>query len=102
MLNNLDTIHLVLAYGGLVLHVLLKLAETPGSILASFDKRVVLITISSAIAIPIILLICTDTSLKDILPINYVTAFLVGYQTQSFLRTIASIGNKFTNNKKAE
>lgn len=96
---GLDATHLVLAYGGLFLHVLLKLAEMPGNLLGSVNKRMVLITIASAIAIPIILLICTDTSMKDILPINYVTAFLAGYQTQSFLRSIGSLGDKFNKNK---
>jgi len=95
---GLDTTHLFLAYGGLILHVLIKLAETPTDLIKSFDKRMILVTIASAIAIPILLLICSDTSMKDILPINYVTAFLAGYQTQSLLRSIGSIGGKFNKN----
>jgi hypothetical protein len=33
--------------------------------------------------------------MADLLPINHVTAFLAGHQTQSFLRSIGSIGGKF-------
>jgi len=99
---GLDTTHLLLAYGGLILHTLLKLAETPLKLSESFDKRMVLVTIASAIGIPILLLICSDTSMKDILPINYVTAFLAGYQTQSFLRSVGSIGQRFNKNNTNE
>lgn len=96
---GLDVTYLLLAYGGLILHVLLKLAELPGNLLSGIDKRMVLVTIASAIAIPMILLICSDTSMRDILPINHVTAFLAGHQTQSLLRSISSIGGKFKINK---
>jgi hypothetical protein len=97
---GLDITYLLLAYGGLVLHILLKLAELPGSLFSEIDKKMVLVTIASAIAIPIILIICSDTSMKDLLPINHVTAFLAGHQTQSFLRSISSIGGKIKDVKK--
>lgn len=92
---ELQPLHWILAYTGLALHLLLKMAETPGGLLEGFTKRDVLITIASIIAIPAILVVCTDTSLRELLPINYVTAFLAGYQTQSFLKTFGSIGNKY-------
>jgi hypothetical protein len=97
---GLDVTYLLLAYGGLILHVLLKLAELPGNLLSGVDKRMILVTIASIIAIPIILIICSDTSMGNLLPINHITAFLAGYQTQSFLRTIGSIGGKFKEIKK--
>ena len=90
-----DIVHLIIAYGGLLLHVLLKLAELPGSLLSGFDKNMTLVTIASIIAIPIILLICSDTAMSELLPITNITAFLAGYQTQSFLRTISDIGGRF-------
>lgn len=92
---GLDALHWILAYLGLSVHVLMKMAETPGSLFAGFTKKDVLTTIASVIAIPAILIVCTDTSLKDILPINYVTAFLAGYQTQSLLRSMGAIGGKY-------
>jgi hypothetical protein len=96
---GLTTIDLFLAYGGLILHILIKLGESPLSLTESFNKKTILITISSIIAIPILLIICSDTSMKDILPITHVTAFLAGYQTQSFLRSVGSIGDRLNKNK---
>lgn len=95
---GLDITYLLLAYGGLILHVLLKVAELPGSLLSGINKKMILVTVASIIAIPIILIICSDTSMSNLLPINHITAFLAGYQTQSFLRTISSIGGKFKKN----
>lgn len=92
---GLEPLHWLIAYAGLAVHVLLKLAEAPGGIFDSFTKRDILTTIASVIAIPAILIVCTDTALKEILPINYVTAFLAGYQTQSFLRSISSISERY-------
>jgi len=92
---GLEPLHWLIAYAGLAVHVLLKMAEAPGSLFESFSKRDVLTTVASAIAIPAILIVCTDTALKEILPINYVTAFLTGYQTQSLLRTVGSISDKY-------
>jgi hypothetical protein len=91
-MEALDTIHWLLAYSGLAVHLLMKLAETPGPLFSGFNKKDILVLLASGIAIPAILIVCTDTSVKDILPINYVTAFLAGYQTQSFLRSLSSIG----------
>jgi len=98
-MEHFNTLHLFLAYGGLLLHTIIKLAENPCSGLKCFNKKEILVTLASVISIPIILIICTDTSMKDILPINHVTAFLAGYQTQSILKTIGSIGGKFNKTK---
>ena len=38
---GLDVTYLLLAYGGLILHVLLKLAELPGNLLSGVDKRMI-------------------------------------------------------------
>jgi hypothetical protein len=92
---ELQPLHWILAYTGLAVHLLLKMAETPGGLLDGFTKKDVLITLASILAIPAILIVCTDTSLRELLPINYVTAFLAGYQTQSLLRTFGAIGGKY-------
>lgn len=92
---GLEAMHWILAYIGLAVHTLIKMAETPGSLLDGFTKKDVLITIASALAIPAILIVCTETGMKDLLPINYVTSFLAGYQTQEFLKNISALGGKF-------
>ena len=94
MLEQLNTIHWVLAYSGLSVQFLMKMAEMPGSLFAGFTKKDLLVLIASGIAIPAILIMCTDTALKEVLPINYVTAFLAGYQTQSMLRSVSRIVGK--------
>jgi hypothetical protein len=93
---GLDALHWVLAYLGLSVHLFLKLAETPGPLFYGITKRDILTLIASAAAIPAILIMCTDTSLHELLPINYVTAFLAGFQTQSILRSIGTITGKYS------
>lgn len=86
----------LIALGGSLIHILLKLAEIPENkgIWASFTRKDKFVTLASFISIPVLLLIMTDTSLGDLLPLNYFTAFLTGYQTQSFLRSFAMIAGK--------
>ena len=38
---GLDITYLLLAYGGLILHVLLKVAELPGSLLSGINKKMI-------------------------------------------------------------
>lgn len=89
---DLTVLHWGLAYGGLIVHVLLKLSEIKGKFFLGIKRKDIFTAIASAILIPIILIICTDTEIKTLLPINYLTAFLAGYQTQSFVRSITKIG----------
>jgi hypothetical protein len=74
-MEKLDAVHWLLAFAGLAVHVLMKLAESPGNFFNSFTKKDILVLLASTIAIPAILIICTDTSLSELLPINYVTSF---------------------------
>lgn len=89
-----NTILYIIAAGGLCLHILFKLAEYPGSLLSGWTKKDTLVTIASAIAVPLLMVMLQDPMLSDIMPLNKVTAFLVGYQTQSFLRALAGIAGK--------
>lgn len=95
---ELTSLHWLLAYGGLIVHILGKLSELEGGFFAGMTRKTILTTISSIILIPIILIVCTDTVIKDVLPINYVTSFLAGYQTQSFLQLLS----KFNKAKRHE
>ena len=84
----------IIAAGGLALHILFKLAEYPGSLLSGWTKKDTLVTIASVIAIPIIMVTLKDPMFADLMPLNKATAFLVGYQTQSFLRAFAGMAGK--------
>lgn len=94
MLEHLDILHLLLAYTGLLIHVILKLAQLPGSLFENITKKDILVVLASILSIPVILIVCSDTAMKEFLPINNVTAFLAGYQTQSFLKTFSNFTKK--------
>lgn len=87
--------HVILAYVGVLLHILIKLAElkkknsrfTPKGYLKSNIYTIM----ATTIMVPLLLVLSTDTSMKDILPINNVTAVLAGWQTQSVFRSLMAI-----------
>jgi hypothetical protein len=93
-MSHFESIHLLLAYVGLAIHVILKLAQLPGSLFENITKKDILVVLASIISIPVILIVCSDTTMKEFLPINNVTAFLAGYQTQSFLKTFSNFTKK--------
>jgi len=93
---DINIYYWLIAIGGALIHVLLKLSEVPENkrLRDSFTRKDKFVTLASFVSIPVLLMIMTDTSLGDLLPLNYVTAFLTGYQTQSFLRSFATIAGK--------
>jgi hypothetical protein len=95
---DLTPLHWALAYTGLLVHILMKIGNMRGSIKDSFTRKFITTTIASFLLIPAILLICTDTGIKELLPINYLTAFLSGYQTQSLMSNLLSL-RKTPNNE---
>ncbi len=97
-MEKLNLIYFLLAYGGLVIHELFRVASCRKSLKECYGKKDMLTFVGSSIAIPILLVICTDTYMKEILPINYVTSFLAGYQTQSILKKISLLTNRGDNN----
>lgn len=88
---DLTSLHWALAYTGLLVHILMKIGNMKGKIWINFSRKFVTSTIASFLLIPVILLVCTDTGMKELLPINYLTAFLAGYQTQSLMANIVSL-----------
>lgn len=55
--------------------------------------------LATAILLPTVLLVCTDPTMSDILPINKVTAFLAGLQVDSVTDFVVEIGkSKFKKN----
>lgn len=96
-ITELTPLHWALAYTGLMVHLLLKIGNMKGSIWVNFSRKFVTSSIASFLLIPAILLICTDTGMKELLPINYLTAFFAGYQTQSLMANIVSFRKINTN-----
>lgn len=93
-IEGLNTIHFLLAYSGMVIYILFKLAEVfpkPEFLWKQFIKENIITTIISIIGIPVLLVIATDPSIQDILPINYVTSVLCGWQTQSLFKSVFSM-----------
>ena len=92
--EGIDPIHWVLAYAGMFIHILLKVADlnqTPDFSIKSHVKKNIYTIIASLIMIPVLLIVLTDTSLKEVLPINKVTAVLAGYQTQSIFKSLMNM-----------
>lgn len=98
-IGELTSLHWALAYTGLLVHIFMKIANMRGTLRNSITRKFVMTTVASFLLIPAILLICTDTSMKDLLPINYMTAFLAGYQTQSLVLNITAFSTKSLNNE---
>lgn len=92
---GLEIQHIVLAYVGVLLHILVKLAELKKQdnkfTLKSYCKSNIYTILATAIMVPLLLILSTDTSLKDVLPINNVTAVLAGWQTQSVFKSLMSM-----------
>ena len=95
---ELTAMHWILAFAGAFIYVLLKIQEMNGEAGYKFGdylKKHWASTIATIIMIPVSLLILSE-NFPDILPINNITATLVGYQTNSMFKTLMSAGaNKF-------
>lgn len=95
--GGLNVIHFLLAYAGMMIHILMKLAEVfpdPKFSYKDFIRKNLITTIISIIGIPVLLIVATDTSLNKLLPVNYVTAVLCGWQTQSLFKTIFELAGR--------
>ena len=91
---GIDIIHWLLAYAGMSIHILLKVADlnqTPDLKLKSHIQKNIYTIVASLIMIPVILIVLTDSSLKDIFPINKATSVLAGYQTQSLFKSLMNM-----------
>jgi hypothetical protein len=92
----LTPMHWILAFSGAVIYVLLKIQElssNKGYKFGGYLKNHWASTIATVLMIPILLIILSE-NFEDILPINNVTAVLVGYQTNSIFRTVMGAGAK--------
>ena len=95
---GLDSIHFVLAYAGMILCLLARMGEEyplPDFAVRRFFKQKLISILFSIIAIPVILVVATDSSIHEFLPINLVTAVLAGWQTQSIFKSVFTMyGNR--------
>lgn len=92
----LVTLHWILAYAGALIYVLLKIQELSVDKkykFSSYIKAHWASILATAIMIPVLLLILSE-NLTELLPINNLTAVLVGYQTNQIFRSLMSIGKK--------
>lgn len=96
MIFGLPLVYWALAYAALILYALGKLYAAPEDqrLSKAFKRRDMIVVIMSAIGIPCILIMLQDPAMKAWLPLNYVTSFLAGYQTQSFIRFVVNISAK--------
>lgn len=92
-------IHWLLAFSGAFLHLLSILAvkvKQPDFSFKVMIKENLISILTTLVMIPTTLVVIADTSLKELMPINNLTAFLVGYQVQEiFNRVIAIASNKY-------
>lgn len=96
-IEGLQPVYFLLAYAGMIIHVLMKLAKVfnrPDFTWKTFIRTNIISFFVSLIGIPVLLILATDESVKDILPINNVTAMLAGWQTQSLFKTIFAMYQK--------
>ncbi len=95
--ENLTTMHFLLAYAGMLIHLLFKLAKiskSPTFGFKTFLKTNIFSMIATFISIPVILIMASDEAIKDTLPINNVTAVLAGWQTISTFKNLMGMFGK--------
>lgn len=94
----IDHLWLLLAYGGMVLHTLIKIEEERknGTLTTPVDwiKANIISLLISIIGIPILLISLDSPAAAEILPLNNLTSIFLGYQTQSILKSFMTIAGK--------
>ena len=95
--EGIEPLHYLLAYAGMIIHILMKLAKVfnlPDFSARLFFKRNFIPFLISMIGIPVLLIVATDATVKEFLPINNVTAVLAGWQTQSLFKSVFALASK--------
>lgn len=93
-IEEITMIHWFLAYASLVGKLCFDISQSDGPVKDIFTRKHVFRTIASIIFVPVLMIVCTDTWLKSIFPINYGTAFLVGFNTELVLFVIVKLKTK--------
>jgi len=95
-MENLTTLHWILAYAGALIYVLSKLqenSEIKGYAIGCYVKKNLASTLATIIMIPVCLLIISE-NFEQTLPINNLTAVLCGWQTNSIFKSLMMMGRK--------
>lgn len=98
-MEQIESIHWALAFAGMAIYILLKVQEKSKEKdykFGNYFKDHLASTIATLIMIPVLLLILSE-NFSDTLPINNVTATLVGYQTNSIFKTVMGATKKKAN-----
>lgn len=96
-LEGITLLHWLLAFAGLMLHLLMKLEKArklPGFTFGKFFSENIISSICSALIIPICMIVCNDPAVATMVPITNATALLVGYQSRSFFKAIMDMAKK--------
>lgn len=94
-----DPIHLFLAYSGMLVHTIIQTQKSINQYKKEWDWRVyvkmnIMHWLADIIAIPVILIIFTDPAMKELWPMNYITATFTGYTAQSMLHSLFKLKKK--------
>ena len=99
-------LHVLLAYAGLFIHTLGKLAKAqrsmPDYTFKKFVKNHAISFMSSIILIPVVLLMACDMANAETLPINNTTSVFAGYGTNSVFRMFMGITKKRVKDQPAD
>ncbi len=92
--THVAVMHFLLAYAGMTIHVLLKLGElrkSPDFSFMGYVQKHIFSMVASIITIPVLLIMATDPAVGEMLPLNYVTATLIGWQTNSTFKALMAM-----------
>lgn len=95
-IHQITTMQWILAYAGSFIYIMMKLQELQdikGYQLGAYIKKYWASTLATSVMIPVCMLILSE-NFDDLLPVNNLTAVLVGYQTNQIFKSIMSIGGK--------
>lgn len=95
--THVALMHFLLAYAGMTIHVLLKLGElrkSPDFSFKNYVKKHIFSMSASVLTIPVLLIMATDPAVGEMLPLNYVTATLIGWQTNSTFKALMAMYQK--------
>lgn len=84
--------HWFLAYASLLGKIFLDMSRVDGPVKEVFNTKNIFRTLASIIFVPVLMILCTSTELKTMLPINHLTAFFVGFQTEALLYIVSKMG----------
>ncbi len=98
-LDLFNPIHLLLAYSGMFIHTAIQIQKASNQYKSEFSilkflRYNAFHLVADLVAIPVILIIFTDSAMKELWNMNYLTATFTGYTSQSMLHSLFKIKTK--------